>query len=145
MTMATFGSVEYKVVTGTVAAIATFNTAVETQVNLGYVMLTPATIDATGVNIAQVMIKGSASSFTQSWAITIAPTVGAAGAGVFTIAGDVVKEFVVGFKFSVVGSTGNDKSYTVSAQPTFSTNTTIPVKEAVASAVVDGTILQYAP
>lgn len=143
--MATFGSVEYKVVVGTVASIATFNTAVETQVNLGYVMLAPATVDSTGVNITQVMIKGGASSFTQSWPITIAPTTGAAGSGSFTIAGDVVKDFVVGFRFSVVGSTGNDKSYTVRAQPTFSTNTTIPVKEAVASAVVDGTILQYAP
>jgi hypothetical protein len=141
--MATFGSVEYKVVTGTIAGIATFNTDVETQVNAGYAPVTFPFVE--GTNISVVMLKGGGSaSFTQSWAITIAPTVGIAGAGVFTIAGDVRQHFPIGFRFTVVGSTGNNGVYTVRAEPTFSTNTTIPVVQAVASAVVDGTIIQYA-
>lgn len=141
--MATFGSIEYKVVTGTVAGTTAFNALVETDINAGYAPAGPAQTD--GTNIWQLMFKGGAASFTQSWVITIAPTTGAAGAGAFTIAGDVRKHFPIGFRFSVVGSTGNDGVYTVRAEPTFSTNTTIPVVQAVASAVVDGTIIQYAP
>lgn len=144
--MATYGSIEYKVVTGTVGAIATFNTNVETEINAGYAPVNAPFSD--GTNINQLLFKGGgASSFTQSWPIAIAPTVGAAGAGAFTLAGDVRVHFPIGFKFSVVGSTGNNKTFTVRGSgATYSApNTTIPVVESVASAVADGTILQYAP
>lgn len=142
--MATTSTLEYEVVTGTIAAIGTFNAAIAAKVEQGF---SPAVIAQTdGTNIWQLMIKGAPTSFTLAWAISLAPTVGIAGSGAFTIVGDVRAYFSVGFKFTVTGSTGNDGIYTVLSEPTFAGgNTTIPVKEAVVSAVADGKVIRYAP
>jgi hypothetical protein len=142
--MATFGSIEYAVVTGTVAGIAAFNTAVEVQTNLGFAPVNAPLVE--GANISQVFMKGGgASSFVASYAINLA-TVGAAGAGSFRVPGDVAVGFPAGFRFTVAGSTGNDGIYTVkNGGSTFATgNTTIPVTQAVVSAVADGSVVQYA-
>jgi hypothetical protein len=142
--MATYGSITYAVVTGTVAGIAAFNTAVEVQTNLGFAPVNTPLVE--GVNISQVFMKGGgAASFIAEYAINLATT-GAAGAGSFRIPGDVTSGFTAGFRFTVVGSTGNNGIYTVkNGGSTFSAgNTTIPVNEAVVSAVADGSVLQYA-
>lgn len=141
--MATFGSVEYFVQTGTVAATAAFNTAVETKVNEGYALAGPAQTD--GTNLWQLMFKGAAASFVAQFTINLA-TVGAAGLGSLRVAGDVAIHFPAGLRITVVGSTGNDGIYSVkNGGATFAAgNTTIPVDQAVASAVADGLILQYA-
>jgi hypothetical protein len=141
--MATYGSITYDAVVGTVAAMAAFNTAVEAKINLGFAPVAPPTSD--GTNINQVFFKGSASSFVAEYAINLATT-GAAGTGSLRVAGDVTSSFPAGFRFTVVGSTGNNGIYTVkNGGSTFSGgNTTIPVNEAVVSAVADGSVLQYA-
>lgn len=142
--MATTSTLEYEVVTGTIAAIGTFNAAVAAKTEQGF---SPAVVAQTdGTNIWQLMIKGAPQSFTLAWAITAAPTVGVAGAGSFTIAGDVRAYFSVGFRFTVTGSSGNDGIYTVRSEPTFAGgNTSIPVKEAVTDATADGKVIRYAP
>ena len=143
--MSTYGSVEYYVVTGTVAAIGTFNAAVETQVNLGYAILDNGP-QTDGTNIWQVMMKGGASSFTPDYPVTTA-TIGAAGAGSFQVAGDATQTFNAGFKFTIIGSTGNNGIWTVkNGGSSFAGGfTTIPVNEAVTDGTADGTILAYAP
>jgi hypothetical protein len=143
--MATIGFIEYLVVTGTVTAITTFNNNVEAKVNLGYAAAGTAYIDAVGTNISQLMYRGNAGSFIQNIVTTIAPTVGAAGAGAFTIVGDQTANFRAGFRFTIQGSTSNDAIYTVrNGGSTFAAgNTTIPVVEAVGSSVVDGQIICY--
>jgi hypothetical protein len=142
--MATYGSIQYAVVTGTVAGIAAFNTAVETQTNLGFA---PAAAPFTdGTNISQIFFKGGgAASFISEYPINLATT-GIPGSGSFRVATDVSSQFNAGFRFTVVGSTGNNGIYTVkNGGSTHSGgNTTIPVNEAVASAVADGSIIQYA-
>jgi hypothetical protein len=142
--MSTFGSIEYAVVTGTVAGIAAFNTAVEVKTNLGFAPVAAPFSD--GTNITQVFMKGGgAASFIAEYAINLA-TVGAPGAGAFRVAGDVASQFNAGFRFTVVGSTGNNGVYTVkNGGSSFSAgNTTIPVKENVPSGVADGSVIQYA-
>lgn len=67
--MPTVGSIEYKVVTGTVVGIAAFNTAVEVAINLGYAPL-PDGPTTNGVNIELVMFKGAAESFIATYPIT---------------------------------------------------------------------------
>ena len=139
--MATFGQVQYDVVTGTVAALAAFNTAVEAKVNLGFAPVGPPTCD--GTNINQVFMTGGASSFTAQYTINQA-VVGAAGLGTIRILGTVANQFPLGFRFSVVGSTGNNGIYTVLTVVEGGGNTTITPREAVPSAVADGSVLQYA-
>jgi hypothetical protein len=141
--MTTYNTLDYHVVAGTVAGIATFNTNVNLQIAAGYAPVGTPWTD--GVNVSQGFAKSTGSAITAAWTISIAPTVGLAGLGAFTIAGaDVRTQFPIGFRFTVVGSTANDGIYTVLSAPTFSTNTVIPVEEAVASAVVDGQIIQFA-
>lgn len=142
--MATYGSIEYKVVTGTVAAIATFNAAVETEINAGYAPIVEAKTD--GTNIYQVMAKGAGGTFVAQYAIT-AVVNGIAGVGSFKIAGDQTQNFHAGYRFTVVGSTGNDGVYTVkNGGSSFAAGaTTIPVNEAVPDATVDGSVIGYAP
>lgn len=142
--MATYGQIQYAVVTNTVANIAAFNTAAEAQTNLGFAPVSSPYSD--GTNITQVFFKGGgAASFVSQYAVNLA-TVGAPGGGSFRVAGDVTSQFNAGFRFTVVGSTGNDGVYTVkNGGSSFSAgNTTIPVKENVPSAVADGSVIQYA-
>lgn len=142
--MSTYGSIEYAVVSGTVAGIAAFNTAAEAKTNQGYAPVTTPISD--GTNIHQVFMKGGgAASFVAEYPIILVTT-GAAGSGSFRVAGDVVIQFNAGFRFTVVNSTGNNGIYTVkNGGSTFSAgNTTIPVNEIVISAVADGSIIQYA-
>ncbi|MBA7611821.1 hypothetical protein ES703_19052 [subsurface metagenome] len=74
--------------------------------------------------------------------VITAVTDGGAGAGDFGVAGDRSALYLAGQLFVVSGSTGNDGIYTVKAGgATYADGvTTIPVDEAVASAVVDGSI-----
>jgi hypothetical protein len=80
--MATVGSIEYKVVTGTVAAIATFNAAVETEINNGYAPLDEPQTD--GTNIWQTMFKGSAASFVSEYPIVSLGSILTAGSQTVT-------------------------------------------------------------
>ncbi len=142
--MATYGSIEYKVITGTVAAIATFNASVETEINAGFAPIVEAKTD--GTNIWQVMAKGTGGTFVAEYPITTA-TVGLAGLGSFKIAGDQTQNFHAGYRFTVVGSTANNGVYTVkNGGSSFGGgSTTIPVNEAVPDATVDGSVIGYAP
>lgn len=139
------GLVEYYVVTGTVAATAAFNSAIASKTAEGFALVNAALVGSDGTSISQLMFRSTgASVFVLQYIVTVAPTVGAAGAGAFTIAGDVRSMFPVGYHFTVMNSTGNNGTYTVRSAPTFgSGNTVIPVVEAVASAVVDGLIVAY--
>lgn len=67
--------------------------------------------------------------------------------GSFDVATDKTSVYTTGLVFTVSGSTGNDGTYTVSAPgSTFGLVTTIPVDEAVPSAVADGSITpQFSP
>ncbi|TFG98567.1 hypothetical protein E4H12_05675 [Candidatus Thorarchaeota archaeon] len=137
--MTTTTDIEYKVVVGTVAATAAFNTAVNAQVALGYAPLVEPTTD--GTNLWQVMVKGAAGSFISTYAITAVVTgVG----GVFTVAGDVTQNFNPGYKFTVSGSTGNDGVYTV-ASSLFTASTAITVVENVPDGTVDGIVIGDSP
>lgn len=140
--MASYEKIEYYVVTGTIAAIATFNAAVETQLAAGYAPILEAQSD--GTNIWQTMIKVTGSAFTEAYPITVA-TMGVAGSGSFTIAGDHTSNFNAGFKFTVVDSTGNDATYSVKngGSSYAGGNTTIPVNEAVVDATADGLIISW--
>lgn len=145
--MSTYGKEEYTVVTGTVAGIAAFNAAVDAQIALGYAPQ-PSGLQTDGTNVWMSMSKTTGSVITPAWTITIAPTVGAAGAGAFTVAGDIAREFSSGHKFSVVDSaSGTNGVYTVRfGGATYSApNTTIPVDEAVTSATISGVILNFSP
>lgn len=144
--MTTYGKLEYSVVTGATTDMAAFNTALNAQIDLGWAPLPVGPI-ISGTTITQTLTKGQSGSMTPSWAITIAPTVGAAGAGAFTIAGDVTGDFHAGFRFTIVGSTGNNGTYQVkNGGATYSApNTTIPVVQAVVSATADGEIIGYSP
>lgn len=142
--MATYGSIEYKVVSGTVAAIGVFNAAVEAQINLGFAPIVEAKTD--GTDIWQVMAKGTGGTFVAEYPITTA-TVGLAGLGSFKIADDQTQNFHAGYRFTVVGSTGNNGVYTVkNGGSSFAGGfTTIPVNEAVPDATADGSVIGYAP
>lgn len=65
----TVGSIEFKVVTGTVAGIVAFNAAVEVAINLGYAP-EPNGPTTNGVNIELVMFKGAAESFIAEYPVT---------------------------------------------------------------------------
>lgn len=141
--MTTYNTQTYAVVSGTVVGIAAFNTAMQTQVDAGYTPVGSPWVD--GTNIYQTVVKQANSAFTATWYITVAPTVGVAGAGAFTLVGDVTTQFPIGFRFTVVGSTGNDGVYAVRVTPTFGAgNTVIAVEEAVLDATADGQIIQFA-
>ncbi len=71
----------------------------------------------------------------QSFAITIASPTNQT----FTVAGNHTASFVPGAEFEVIGSTGNDGTYTA-VSSSFSTVTTITVLDPVNSAVGDGAI-----
>lgn len=141
--MTTYNKLTYAVVTGTVAGIATFNTNVQAQIALGYAPLSSPYSD--GTNITQTFVSQTGSAITATWFLTVAPTIGAAGAGAFTIVGDVRSQFPIGFRFTVVNSTANDGIYTVLSAPTYgSGNTVIPVVQAVVSNATTGQIIQFA-
>jgi len=141
--MSTYAALQYAVVTGTVAGIATFNTNVQAQIASGWAPVSSPWTD--GTNINQTFSKVTGSAITAAWGITVAPTTGAAGAAAFTLVGDQTLQFPIGFKFTVVGSTANDGIYSVRAAPTFGGgNTVIPVNEAVGSAATTGQIIQFA-
>lgn len=144
--MDTYGTLEYAVVTGDTSTMATFNAAVDAQIAAGWTPLTPGPQMTGATSIVQTFSKGQAGSITPAWLIAVA-TVGAAGLGSFAIAGDVTEHFHAGFKFTVIGSTGNDGTYQVkNGGSTYSApNTTIPVVQAVASAIADGEIIGYSP
>lgn len=144
----TVGSIEYKVVTGTVAGIVAFNAAVEAQINNGYAVLDIGP-QSDGTNIWQIMFKGSAESYIAEYPITTA-TVGAAGLGSFQFAAADLfpaQDFHPGYKFTITGSTGNDDVWTVKngAGATWAGGfVTVPVKEAVTDNTADGSIIAYA-
>jgi|GEM_PF-4449212 len=70
-----------------------------------------------------------------------AVTTGVAGASSFGVETDITSSLVVGQKFRVSGSTGNDAVYTIRSDSSFAAGTTtINVEEAVSDATVDGTI-----
>ena len=148
--MATYGSVEYKVVTGTVAAIATFNANVEAEINNGYAPIVEPQTD--GTDISQVLAKGSSTSFVSEYEVDTA-TDGTAGNGSFTVDGDQTLNFHAGYRFTVVNATGNNGAnngvYSVkNGGSTYDENTqktTIPVNEAVDNNTADGSIIGYAP
>jgi len=68
--------------------------------------------------------------------------VGTGAGGTFGIAGDHTTELAAGTRFNVVGSTGNDGTYTVQSSSYGSPTTTITVTadETVADATVDGQV-----
>lgn len=140
--MATVGSIEYKVISGTVGAIATFNAAVEADINNGYAPLGEPITD--GTDIFQTMFKGSAASFVAEYAIDAA-TDGAPGAGVLEVVGDITIDFNPGYKFTVTRSTGNDGVYTVLTSEYVGPNTEITVKEALPDNTPDGFIEGWSP
>jgi len=74
-------------------------------------------------------------ALTVSYAVTAVST-GLGGS--FTIAGNHLAEFAIGGTFAITGSTNNNKTFTVTSV-SFSTNTTIVVKETV-GATADGSI-----
>lgn len=141
--MSISGSIEYRVVTGTLAAISTFNQGIASLTSEGFALVNAALVE--GTNITQLMFRNvGASMFTAQWVITVAPTVGVAGAGKFSIVGDVVAQFHAGYKFTVVNSTDNDGIYTVMSTPVFVGGTTvIAVIQPVDSAVIDGIIIAH--
>jgi hypothetical protein len=144
--METYGKLEYSVVTGVTTDMAGFSVAVTAQIALGWVPLTPGPQITGATSIAQTFSRGQAGTFTPAWLITVA-TVGAAGAGTFTVAGNVIEHFHAGFRFTVIGSTGNDGTYQVkNGGATYSApNTVIPVNQAVVSATAGGEIIGYSP
>ena len=132
-------SIEFFVVSGTLAAMATFTTAVNAQVALGYAPLVEPHTDGTG--IWQPMIKGAAGSFISTYAITV---VVVGPPSTLTIAGDFSLNFQPGYKFTISGSSGNDGVYTV-ASSVFSAATVITLKETLPDGTVDGIIIGDAP
>jgi hypothetical protein len=138
--MATVGAITYVVVSGTVAGIAAFNTAVEAQIALGYAPLGAPYTDGTG--IWQTMFIGSAASFVSEYAITAVDNVGPVYS--FTVAGDQTQNFNPGYKFTVTRSTGNNGVYTV-VSSVYGVATVITVEEVVVSAVVDGFVEGWSP
>ena len=64
---------------------------------------------------------------------------------IFYIAGLWAYFFKTGSSFVVLGSTGNDKTYTVSSATNGASTTTIIVNESIPSAVADGTIYYTTP
>lgn len=137
--MPTTLDIEYKVVTGTVAAIAAFNTAVNAEIDNGYAALVEPSSD--GTDIWQVMVKGAAGSFISTYAIT-AVVVGPPST--LTIAGNFILNFQPGYKFTISGSTGNDDVWTV-ASSVFGANTVITLEETLPDGTVDGIIIGDAP
>jgi hypothetical protein len=127
---------DYVVVTGTTGAVATFQTAVEAYLAQGYTVSGGCQVD--GGNIYQSVVKEQA-SVVPAFAINAVVT-GATGS--FRVATDQRQYFPVGYKFKVVGSTGNDGTWTVkSPGATYGGgNTTIPVIETVPDATVDGSV-----
>jgi len=63
----------------------------------------------------------------------------------FTISGLWTYFFAAGYSITVLGSTGNDRVYTVVGSAVVSGNTEIEVSEVIASAVADGTIYVSLP
>lgn len=61
------------------------------------------------------------------------------GSTTFTVAGNQTSVFTAGSQFAVVGSTGNDGTYTV-VSSTFGASTVITVAETISNATADGTI-----
>lgn len=137
--MTTTASIEYFVVSGTLAAMGAFNTAVNAQVALGFAPLAGSQTDGTG--IWQTMIRGAAASFINTYAIT-AVVIGPPST--LAIAGNQTQNFHPGYKFTISGSTGNDGVYTVISS-VFGASTVITLKETLPSAVVDGIIIGNAP
>lgn len=128
---------DYVVVTGTVAGLAAFQTAVEGYLAQGYTLAGGNQID--GANIYQSVVKEQ-TEIVGKYAINAVVT-GASGS--FRIATDQRHNFQPGFKFQVTGSTGNNGIWTVkSTGATYlAPNTTIPVVETVPNATVDGTVV----
>jgi hypothetical protein len=129
---------DYVVVAGTVAGLAAFQTGVETYLGQGYTLSGGPQVS--GGDIYQGVVKES-NLMVSSFAITDA-TIGVAGAGIFKFTSDQRTLFPIGFKFTIVGSTGNDGIWTVkSTGATYAGGkTVIPVVEAVTDATVDGRI-----
>lgn len=138
MSSTTTVDIEYFVVSGTLAAMAAFNTAVNAAVDAGYAPLVEPHTDGTG--IWQIMVKGGAASFISTYAITAVAT---GLGGTFTVAGDETLNFQPGYKFTITGSTNNDGIWTV-VSSTYGATTVITVEETV-GAVADGVIVGYAP
>src|SRR5882672_11449915 len=109
----TVGSVEYKVVEGTLADMPTFNADVESAVRDGYAILSDGpTIINGGTGIEQTMFKGQAETFIAEYPIN------AVSSNSFTVAGNQTLDFNPGYKFGVQSSTGNDGGYTVLSSTT---------------------------
>lgn len=140
--MSTLASPDYVVATG--ASAAALKADVEAKALTGYAAI--GGVNVNGGVFYQAMMKGEAGSFTSIYAIN-GVTSGVAGSGSFRIATDQTLNFQAGYRFTVINSTGNDGVYTVkNGGSTFGGgNTTIPVNQAVLSAVADGTIEAYAP
>lgn len=62
------------------------------------------------------------------------------GTKTFTVSGDKSTTFAVGDTFTILGSTGNDGTYTVTAISFSTPNTLITVSETVPSAIADGKV-----
>ncbi|TFH09129.1 MAG: hypothetical protein E4H14_05030 [Candidatus Thorarchaeota archaeon] len=137
--MPTTADIEYFVVSGTLAAMAAFNAAVNAAVDAGYAPLVEPHTDGTG--IWQVMVKGAAASFISTYVIT-AVVVGPPST--LTIAGDWTQNFNPGYKFTITGSTGNDGVWTVQSS-VFGAATVITIKETLPDATVDGIIVGDSP
>jgi len=126
--VATVGTPDYFVVTGTVAAIATFNAAVEAQILLGYA---PVGIPYTdGTDIEQVMFKGNTSSFVAEYPIIAVSLAATAGFHIANVGGAVVGATATGlandatvYTASVIVDGGNPQQLSVvgSAAQTYTT------------------------
>lgn len=133
--------IDYVIVEGLVADIPTFQTDVNTKIGQGYT--TNGGVATDGVNLYQAVSK-QVITITNAYNITAA-NVGTAGSGSFILSGNRTANFHPGFKFTVVGSTGNDGEYTVwwtgSSYDNGMDETTIPVKETVVDGTGDGEIV----
>lgn len=82
---------------------------------------------------------GPGNAFTEQPIISV--TVGLNGT--FTIPGDFTSTFINGVQFTVVGSTGNDGTWTVQSSTLSGGNTVITVTGTISSSVVNGNIVYY--
>ena len=135
--MPTYATPEYLLVT---AAPGALGAAVEAQVANGYAPIGAPTTNAG--NLEQVMFRGAVESFTAEYAVTAA-VIGPPST--LTISGNHAINFNAGYKFTVIGSTGNDGILTVKSSTYSAPNTIITTEETLASAVGDGKIVAFAP
>lgn len=135
--MPTYATPEYLLVS---AAPGALGAAVDTQIANNYAPIGVPNVNAG--NLEQVMFRGAVETFTAEYAISAA-VIGPPST--LTFSGNHIVNFNPGYKFTVVGSTGNDGVLTVKSVVYSNPNTVVTTEETLASAAGDGKIIAFAP